>query len=422
MKTVIAGNGIVALTAAFRLAQRGGEVVLIGPSARAGSATLAAAAMLNSFAELDADSLASDVDRLKFEMSRAATDRWDVLGADLGGMAGLGHGVGTYVLDDGNVAPILAACVAYGEPHSIVDAREVPGYAPQHGVERAIRLDREGWIDPRRVVAALDRALAAAPNVTVIDGVVDRLRSGGGTITGALLSSGRLVAGTHYLVANGASVSRLLDASNLGILVQRVVYGVGTSVEVRHAHRACLRTTNRGVYLAPCGGDATVIGATNAVSFVPEPADPEAPARLVAAATAAFDRALAGAEIARVNVGWRPISLDTYPLLGATSIANLTMASGTRRDGFHLAPLIAEHLAALIHGSPTDPRLAVFAPERAPLRTLTRGQAMAIALRTGVVELEQIEDLERLHDDVGADTWGIPPELLPIYRRATVTD
>jgi glycine oxidase len=421
MKTVIAGNGIVALTAAFRLAQRGGEVAIIGPSARVGSATLAAAAMLNSFAELDEDALATDVDRLKFELSRTATVRWDALGADLGGLAALGHGAGTYVIDDGDVAPILAACVEYGEPHAIVDAREVPGYAPVDGVERAVRLDREGWIDPRRVVAALERALAAAPNVTIIDGVVERLRSAGGTITGALLSSGRLVTGTHYLVANGASVSRLLDASDLGIVVQRVVYGVGTSVEVSRAHRACLRTQNRGVYLAPCGDDRTVIGATNDVSFVPEPGDPEAPARLVRAATAAFDRALAGAEITRVNVGWRPISLDTYPLIGATSIANLAIASGTRRDGFHLAPLIAEHLAALLHGEPVDPRLAVFAPERAPLRTLTRGQAMAIALRTGVIELEQLEDLERLHDDVGADTWGIPPELLPIYRAATVT-
>jgi glycine/D-amino acid oxidase-like deaminating enzyme len=415
MKTVIAGNGIVALTAAFRLAQRGGAVAIIGPSSRAGSATLAAPAMLNSFAELDIDTLATDVDRMKFELSRVATLRWDALGAELGGMAALGHGVGTYVLDDGDVAPILAACAEYGEPHAIIDAREVPGYAPVHGVTRAVRLDREGWIDPRRVMAALERALAAAPNVEIIDGVVDHLRSAGGAITGAVLGDGRVVAGTHYLVANGASLSALLAASDLGIAVQRVLYGVGITVELRSARRACLRMQNRSVYLVPCGDDRAVIGATNSVSAVPEPGDPEAPARLVDAATAAFDRALAGCEVVRVNVGWRPISLDTYPLLGATSIANLAIASGTRRDGFHLAPLIAEYLAALLHGEPTDPRLAVFAPERAPLRTLSRASAIAIALRTGAGELAE---LERLHDAAGADTWGIPPELLPVYRRS----
>ncbi len=413
MKTVIAGNGIVGLTAAFRLAQRGGDVALVGPAARPGSATLAAAAMLNSFAELDVDALATDVDRLKFALSRTATKRWLDLGAALGGMAALGHGIGTYVLDDGDVGPILAACAEYGEPHAIVDAHEVPGYAPVHGVDRAVRLDREGWIDPRRVVAALERALAAAPNVELIDGLVVRLRMTGGVITGAILTDGRVVEGTHYLAANGASLTSLLDASDLGIAVQRVVYGVGTSVEVRGAHVACLRTPNRGVYLAPCGDDRTVLGATNDVAVAPEPGDPDAPARLVRAAAAVFDRALAGADIVRVNVGWRPISLDTYPLLGATSIANLLIASGTRRDGFHLAPLIAEHLTALIHGAPTDPRLAVFSPERAALRTLSRGQAIASALRTGAGELDE---LERLHDEAGAETWGIPPELLPIYR------
>lgn len=222
-----------------------------------------------------------------------------------------------------------------------------------------------------------------------------------------------MLSGTHYLIANGASVSRLLDASDLGIRVQRVVYGVGTTVEIRRAQRACLRIPNRGVYLVPYGDDRAVIGATNEVAFVPTPAAPEAPARLVRAAAEAFDRSLAGAEIVRVNVGWRPISLDTYPLIGTTSIENLTIASGTRRDGFHLAPLLAEHLAALLNGEPTDPRLDVFAPERAPLRTLTRGQAIAIASRTGAGE---IDELQQLHDDVGADTWGIPPELLPVYR------
>lgn len=413
MKTVIIGNGIVALTAAFRLAQRGGEVVLIGPVARAGSATLAAPAMLNSFAELHPDALTTDVDRLKFALSRAATARWEPLGAELGGMTNLGHGCGTYVLGDRDLAPILAACTEYGEPHAIVEAREIPGYAPMHGVTRAVRIDREGWIDPRRVVAALERALSAAPNVTMIDGVVARLRAATGTITGAVLLDDSVVEGTHYLAANGASLTTLLEASALGIPVQRVVYGVGTSLEVLRPYRACLRSSSRRVYLVPSGHDRAVIGATNDVAVTPGSGDPEAPLRLLRAATEAFDQTLAGAEIARISVGWRPISLDTYPLLGATSIPNLAIASGTRRDGFHLAPLIAEHLAALLHGEPTDPRLAMFAPERAPLRTLTRAQAIAAALHIGAADLDE---LERLHDAAGADTWGIPPELLPIYR------
>ena len=56
MHTVIIGNGIIGLTTAFRLARRAGSkdrVTLIGKKIRPGSATLAAGAMLNSFAEIE---------------------------------------------------------------------------------------------------------------------------------------------------------------------------------------------------------------------------------------------------------------------------------------------------------------------------------------------------------------------------------
>ena len=60
MKYVIIGNGIIALSTAFRMHQRlspGDEVVILGPQDRPGSATLAAGAMLNSYGEIQKGSL-----------------------------------------------------------------------------------------------------------------------------------------------------------------------------------------------------------------------------------------------------------------------------------------------------------------------------------------------------------------------------
>src|SRR5438270_8872098 len=79
MHTVIAGNGIVALSAAFRLAARlstGDRITIVGKTARPGSATLAAAAMLNSFAEIEVDTLESELGRYRFELSHLATQMW----------------------------------------------------------------------------------------------------------------------------------------------------------------------------------------------------------------------------------------------------------------------------------------------------------------------------------------------------------
>src|SRR5205807_6962250 len=67
--TVILGNGIVAASIAFRLTKRlaaGDRITVIGKKARPGSATLAAAAMLNSFAEIEKGSLDSEIDRYRF--------------------------------------------------------------------------------------------------------------------------------------------------------------------------------------------------------------------------------------------------------------------------------------------------------------------------------------------------------------------
>jgi len=80
MKTVIIGNGIIALTTALRLALKakyGDKIIIIGKSSRPNSATMAAGAMLNSFCEIEEDSFKSDIDNTRFEMSYDASKMWN---------------------------------------------------------------------------------------------------------------------------------------------------------------------------------------------------------------------------------------------------------------------------------------------------------------------------------------------------------
>ena len=55
MKTIIIGNGILGLMTAWRLIGRDpkGTVCVVGPASQKGCASLAAAAMFNSFCEVD---------------------------------------------------------------------------------------------------------------------------------------------------------------------------------------------------------------------------------------------------------------------------------------------------------------------------------------------------------------------------------
>jgi len=141
------------------------------------------------------------------------------------------------------------------------------------------------------------------------------------------------------------------------------------------------------------------------------------------------------AQLVRVNVGWRPTTQDTYPLLGKTSIGNLIIATGTKRNGFHLSPLISEMMSALMMGEDADERLDVFAPERKLIRELSYDDAIEIGIESLIsqhyqhgykpsnIRMERLvrkgfrRDLEELHNKVGALDWGIPPELINMYKR-----
>lgn len=475
MHTVIIGNGILALTIAFRLSRRaaaGDKISIIGKRERTGSATLAAGAMLNSFAEIESGSLDSELDLYRFELGHLATKMWPKFEHELIAAAGdclpqgcrkcqgfQGGGCvdcGTYVvnntaaddLDDENFDAILAALRDFNEPHELVSPKDIPNYMPdqRHRATRALYIHNEGWFNPRLMVEKLDAILARDHRIAFVEAHVAKLEQTNGTIASVLLEDGQRIEGDHFVVAAGAAVSALMDNSNLGIELQRIFYGVGVSIEIRspdHRHTKCIRTPNRGLacgiysvpYISADCNDHILLGASNFMSPTPYPFGRITSVEsLLKAGMEQINRNFYRADLVRVNVGWRPTSQDTYPMIGKTSIPNLIVASGTKRDGFHMSPLLSEYVAAMVHGESVDKRFEVFAPERKPIRSLTREQAIRKATRhlTSAAyqhgftpsksrmpdQLEKMfrDDLETLHDQVGAFDWGIPPEMLDMYR------
>lgn len=477
MHVVIIGNGIIALTSAFRLLRRGGSdlrVTLVGEGQRPGSATLAAGAMLNSFAEIEYDTFKSELDTYRFELSHLATQMWpkfeleliDAAGEDLPagckGCQGFGGGgcvkQGTYVvnnascdeLDDDNFDAILGALTEFNEPHRMVSPGEIPNYRPQprHRATRAVLIENEGWFNPRLMLEKLDAIVRRSSRVQLVDDQVLRIDHGAGQVTAVHTRGGQRIEGDRYLLAVGASASSLIEASGLPLRMQRVFYGVGVSLqlgirEMSQSH--CIRTPARGLacglysvpfFESPCATQSQIlVGASNFMSKDPYPwgriANIEG---LMSSVTQQVNQEYYKADLIRVNVGWRPTSQDTYPLVGPTSLPNLVIATGTKRDGFHMAPLLSETIARMVLGEPVDERFAVFAPERAPLKTMTREQAVDKAVRhqinaayqhgfepANVRTVDQLRrsieaDVQAVHDQAGAVDWGIAPEMLDMYR------
>lgn len=455
MKIAILGNGILGtMTArAWLKTNDDVELVLVGPSQRTGSATRAAAAMLNSFTELEHDSLGTPLDRFKFDLSRAATGAWpDVFAEICPPSSKVTYGIGSYLLnnaatdnlDDDNFNAVIRFAKEYDEPYEMVEPRDIPNYhpAPQYRALRALYLPREGWVNPKQFLDALTEHVARSPKVSLIDAEVVNLITKGGNIVAAELSDGSLLHADKFVLANGANLGKIVKDSQLELSVQPVFYGIGMSVELQsqeNVHTHCVRTTNRGlacgVYSAPYGTDRTLIGASNYISPVPfEHGHVGSAYTLLKSAMDQINTKFSRANLINVNIGWRPTTADTYPLFGKTKIENLWILGGTKRDGFHLSPILCRDIVASMRGEAVDARYAQLAPERAIIRNMTRDSAISKAVRHQINAayqhdfaparnrmVEQLQqsirtDLENLHDSLGAGDWGIPPELIDMYR------
>jgi hypothetical protein len=125
-------------------------------------------------------------------------------------------------------------------------------------------------------------------------------------------------------------------------------------------------------------GDGTVyLGATNDVRLTADAWSSLGMAHfLLGGAMEQFDRRLFGSSVVAWHAGSRPLPFDGYPVIGPLWQDNVQVLSGTYRDGFHCAPVLARHTADTLLGGHGVLGHDMFAPLRAPLRTATRAEAV----------------------------------------------
>lgn len=483
MKTVIIGNGIISVTTALRMglgAKEGDKIIIVGKKERPYSATMAAAAMLNSFCEIEADTFKSEIDSLRFEMSYEAAKMWPAfvlkhlevaMGhnclvaecANCMGSTGACFELGTYLvnncstddLDDSNYNAVLKALKDFYEPHSEVDPRDIPNYKPQarHRATRAVYIPNEGWLNPKLTLRSIDESLKGFSSIEFVDDEVVKLNQEGNKIVSVTLTNNQVIEADQFLLATGATASTLIESSNISTSIPKIFNGVGISIQIKapeQPHTKAIRTPNRGlacgIYTVPFYTSPKVplneiiIGSSSLVTpYKIEGARLGSVQHLLQSAMEQINTYFYKAEISTINVGYRPVSADNYPVFGRTSISNLVVCTGTKRDGFHLSPLLSDLLCKLLSGEEIDKKYDVFKPERQLIKTYTREESIEACIKHlinasyqhGFVpshdklsdKLKDMHrrDLEELHDKVGAHEWGIHPELLDMYRYGHIT-
>ena len=385
------GNGVIGLSVADELLRRSPSlrVTVIGPRHRSGGASAAAGAMLGCFGEITKYTLASDAGRAKFEIARAAHARWPELlerlldGADSKELSLTDE---TYVILNGRSGPLdrqnfNALCDAldsYGAPHAMVEG--VPGLrpAPDAWPLRAMRIEGEGTLDATELLRLLERSVESNSG-NVVDATVTCLRQRDRKVSGVECSDGSVIEARQVVIAAGAFSTPLLDDALGPGTVQPQFAGSGVAFRAERVmgegFSSAVRTVNRagscGLHVVPLYGAREYYGATNVVFRDPELRSHLGVCHFLAqSAMDQLDQHTCFSRIDEVKVGNRPVPLDGFPLIGPTSIAGLTVLTGTYRDGLHAAPQLASWAAALIIDGRND-FPAIFAPERRPIETMS---------------------------------------------------
>jgi glycine/D-amino acid oxidase-like deaminating enzyme len=454
---IIAGNGVLALSTAHALSQENPSMrmAIVGPAAKPGSASLAAGAMLASFAEIEKGAIDSAPCKRKFEMSLSATRMWPEWVESLNRAAGkklLSLNLGTYVihnaradeLDDENYRAVIETLARYKEEFAEVDPAEVPGLvpAPESRPLKVIHIPNEGYLNSHHLAQVLTESLARTNQIEMFNDFASRIRIGDDGRKELQLSGGRKLVSQKLLIACGAKSQELIDQlAPLRGRIPRLVYGVGAAMVIKtegYAPPKVLRTLNRGlacgIHLVPYDKDVCYIGASNFITPIPE-YHPRMTSLflLMQAAMEQLNRRLYKAQIVETRVGHRPTTIDTFPLIGETSIPGLWILSGTKRDGIHMSPLLAQSTAREMLG-----RKGLFEngfkPERSLIHTLSREEGIRKAvkhLKSAAIQHElhlpkagwdeMIEDMlrrkvEAIYEQCGIKDFGIPPEMLDMYK------
>lgn len=348
---VVVGGGIAGLTIALAVAARRRSVCLLD-SPRMGSASRAAAGMLAPSVEGLPDSI--------LPAAIAARDFYPEFLARLATRANVHvaldrRGILELASTDAQLQRLASRAAADAlvlDTHALRQLE--PAFATHAG---AILHPHDGAVDNVALMHALERAVSREPSIERVVAVVESIACAEDGATVITASTHRIPCGRVVLAA-GAWMS--------------AINGLPRTIPVRPVRGQLMLIGEGGVghvtyggggYLVP-RGPGLVVGATSEEAGFENQTTEAGRSALLAIARAAspvFD-----APTVREHwAGLRPMSPDSFPLLGADPLAaSLVYACGFSRNGILLAPWAASQLARLLCDGTAPDVLRCFAVDR----------------------------------------------------------
>lgn len=468
---VIIGNGIMGMSLAFELVKREPKLklALVGPADRTGGATVTAGAMVNVWAELGYGQFENPALAERAELGIRALPLWDPLCAELSEHGEkLSVAWGTYIINNARGSPHEVRTVDYiidamrkrNVEHRVCRPEEISWLKPEPQGEayRAVRVP-DGRIHPQHLLKAYERALDAR-GVVRVEGKASKLEVGssvrrllgGATDKVVKLADGSELRGGQVVLANGTFAQALVDQiPDLRRETPRLLWGAGSGLDLSlpawiHKYGgieksifdidAVVRSVDRGgacgLHVVPYGNGEYFCGASSGVWF-----DPEHKPRvhaihvLLRGISEEINRGFFFATLSLRGPGFRPVAIDTFPLLGESHLKGVWFVNGTKRDGLTCAPYISREIASAMLGGPST-LPGRFTPSRKLISYKNREAALDAFVASdfggeaqhGLVlppyAMEPYREAkrakaEKIYDKRGIRDFGIHPEVIHLY-------
>lgn len=368
-RIAIVGGGVIGLSAALRLRQRGAEVAVYDRGREVGGgSTMRAAGMLGAAYE----TAEAGHDPAMFALARRSAAGWPEFAADVerlgGGPVELSErgtiALGMTAEEADRLEDLAAACQARDVPVRRLSAADLKTAEPAvtGKVKLALELPGDRQVDAPLLLQRLAAALTRSGVALKLGRPVETIQAD----RGFLLPDGerfdRVVLATGAGPAQVRVIDRFGAALNPGL--GRVVPVKGQILALapiaggpRHVIRL-----GHGLYIAP-KSRWTLVGATSEWDRSDTEVDRGMLAALRARAEAAVG-AIGRAEEVAVWAGVRPASTDGLPMIGPTAVDGLFAALGHYRNGILLAPGAADLIADMV----IDGKVSALAEPFSPLR------------------------------------------------------
>ena len=330
---VVAGAGAIGRTVAFALARAGHAVTIVDPDPEGANASRIAAGML-------APAFEALFDGGRYPLLRDALTLWRPLARAIrlsvaweGAMA-----VGTRAEAEAWAAGLVALGAA-------AELREL-------GQDRwAAFCDEDRQLDPTRALQAL-RQSAEWHGASFITGRVTGFADGAVQVEG-----GDPIAADVLIVATGAG----RDLAAIAPELSRLVPIKGHILRASNADARMPVVRGPQVYICRTS-EGTFLGATMEVGRADSEVDPTAVQQLLDSAatlSGGLDRLTWTAA-----AGVRAATPDGLPMVGEGSADGVILAVGARRNGWLLAPMIADVVLDAVEGRPKSSAAELFDPRR----------------------------------------------------------